>query len=153
MIVKDKGILLDYLKVISVNLCKTIRFSFGRHFTRKVEKTRLDEFFQKLAKRISLWSAFDLRYMQANESSKLPLQFGAQNQYNKSKRRLESLMDMRTKIINSMGFLELPYDLKCELDSAISDVEAQEFVDMEEVFYRNRRQFFIMGSCLFYKVY
>ena len=47
-----------------------------------------------------------------------------------SLRRTNYLLEIRSKFINSMPYLDLPFEMKCDLDATLSDIEAQEFVDL-----------------------
>ncbi|KAF7252255.1 Protein inturned [Varanus komodoensis] len=49
-------------------------------------------------------------------------------------------------------WLSLPREIKVEIDSVLSDLEAADFGELAEDYYDMRRQYTILGSCLFYKV-
>uniref|UniRef100_A0A8C6GRQ0 Protein inturned n=1 Tax=Mus spicilegus TaxID=10103 RepID=A0A8C6GRQ0_MUSSI len=50
-------------------------------------------------------------------------------------------------------WLVLPQELKVELDTALSDLEAADFEELSEDYYDMRRLYTILGSSLFYKGY
>ncbi|XP_051013047.1 protein inturned [Acomys russatus] len=50
-------------------------------------------------------------------------------------------------------WLTLPQELKVELDTALSDLEAADFAELSEDYYDMRRLYTILGSSLFYKGY
>ncbi len=72
-------------------------------------------------------------------------------------RRMNLLIEMRYKCFDVVSMLppyfEVPFELKHDVDSILNGLEAQEFVDLENDFYLNRRLFSLIGSCLFYKDY
>ncbi|XP_076996195.1 protein inturned isoform X2 [Tamandua tetradactyla] len=50
-------------------------------------------------------------------------------------------------------WLTLPQEIKVELDTALSDLEASDFAELSEDYYDMRRLYTILGSSLFYKGY
>ncbi|XP_044079952.1 protein inturned isoform X4 [Neovison vison] len=50
-------------------------------------------------------------------------------------------------------WLTLPREIKMELDTALSDLEAADFAELSEDYYDMRRLYTILGSSLFYKGY
>ncbi|XP_029445366.1 protein inturned isoform X2 [Rhinatrema bivittatum] len=50
-------------------------------------------------------------------------------------------------------WLTVPEDIKMEVDTALSDLEAVDFAELSEDYYDMRRLYMILGSCLFYKGY
>ncbi|XP_058406010.1 protein inturned isoform X2 [Diceros bicornis minor] len=50
-------------------------------------------------------------------------------------------------------WLTLPQEIKMELDTALSDLEAADFAELSEDYYDMRRLYTILGSSLFYKGY
>nr|XP_051675828.1 protein inturned isoform X2 [Oryctolagus cuniculus] len=50
-------------------------------------------------------------------------------------------------------WLPLPQEIKMELDTALSDLEAADFAELSEDYYDMRRLYTILGSSLFYKGY
>ncbi|XP_059121164.1 protein inturned isoform X1 [Peromyscus eremicus] len=53
----------------------------------------------------------------------------------------------------AVRWLALPQELKVELDTALSDLEAADFEELSEDYYDMRRLYTILGSSLFYKGY
>ena len=126
LVVPADQIGLDYLKVLATNLGNTIKFTFGDLFMQNTAsvhkllsdnsrtKEQLNAFFSQLKNR------FLNRPGQNNKK---------ENKTN-CQRRLNFLLEIRSKFINSMPYLDLPTDLKFDLDATLSDIEAQEFVDL-----------------------
>ncbi|XP_053797155.1 protein inturned isoform X1 [Vidua chalybeata] len=52
-----------------------------------------------------------------------------------------------------LRWLTLPQEVKMEIDTALSDLEAADFAELSEDYYDMRRLYVILGSCLFYKGY
>uniref|UniRef100_A0A8C4XUF0 Protein inturned n=1 Tax=Falco tinnunculus TaxID=100819 RepID=A0A8C4XUF0_FALTI len=52
-----------------------------------------------------------------------------------------------------LRWLTLPQEVKMEIDTALSDLEAADFAELSEDYYDMRRLYMIMGACLFYKGY
>ncbi|NXM20694.1 INTU protein, partial [Ploceus nigricollis] len=52
-----------------------------------------------------------------------------------------------------LRWLTLPQEVKMEIDTALSDLEAADFGELSEDYYDMRRLYVILGSCLFYKGY
>ncbi|NXA75683.1 INTU protein, partial [Thryothorus ludovicianus] len=52
-----------------------------------------------------------------------------------------------------LRWLTLPQEIKMEIDTALSDLEAADFAELSEDYYDMRRLYVILGSCLFYKGY
>ncbi|XP_071787663.1 protein inturned-like isoform X2 [Asterias amurensis] len=50
-------------------------------------------------------------------------------------------------------WLDLPEEIKLNIDSSLSDLEAVDFADMSDDHYDDRRPYVLLGSCLFYKGY
>ncbi|XP_004855011.1 protein inturned isoform X1 [Heterocephalus glaber] len=53
----------------------------------------------------------------------------------------------------AVRWLTLPQEIKMELDTALSDLEAADFAELSEDYYDMRRLYTILGSSLFYKGY
>lgn len=179
-IVPSEQIDVNYFKTISANLNRTFKFTFGNVIDRilsdefensnlnnyfnnplnepdiKKLRVQFDDFFGQINQRLFISSLFNLYNTIHNKTFNVNLINNQQQQQHLSKLsnldRFNFLIEMRDKFINSIPYLDLPYNIKCDLDSAMIDVEAQEFIDLENNYYKNRRQFNIIGSCLFYKV-
>lgn len=143
-IIPLEQISLNYLKILARNLNKTFLFTFGDLFNRLIssgleqrineqEKQRinseLDEFFSQLKSRFFQSQTFG--YL--NRASASTLKQHQQQQIQRkqeSVRRMNLLVEMRYKFFDSIPFLDLPHGLKCDIDLALSALEAQEFVDL-----------------------
>ena len=179
-IVPSEQIDVDYFKTISANLNRTFKFTFGNVIDRilsdefensnlnnyfnnplnepdiKKLRVQFDDFFGQINQRLFISSLFNLYNTIHNKIFNANLINNQQQQQHLSKLsnldRFNFLIEMRDKFINTIPYLDLPHNIKCDLDSAMIDVEAQEFIDLENNYYKNRRQFNIVGSCLFFKV-
>nr|XP_033794728.1 protein inturned isoform X2 [Geotrypetes seraphini]XP_033794737.1 protein inturned isoform X2 [Geotrypetes seraphini]XP_033794747.1 protein inturned isoform X2 [Geotrypetes seraphini] len=58
---------------------------------------------------------------------------------------LDSLLGVR--------WLAVPEDIKMEIDTALSDLEAADFAELSEDYFNMRRLYMMLGSCFFYKGY
>ena len=121
---------LNYLKVLAKNLNETLKFGFGdligrlRNPSEETKlKSELDAFFAQMKNRFSHLPT--MRTYNAIKNLVKP-----QNTKIEKNSSVSRLIDMRSKFINKMPFLDLPFDLKTDLDATLSDVEAQEFVDL-----------------------
>ena len=170
LITPSHSVDLDYFKVVSFNLNQTVRFTFGANITRMINrlqdlneaqhqdteeeiarlKTQLDEFFAKLNRRLLESTYFEL-FDNSLDDAKQHLV--APNSQLSFLNRINVYREMRTKFLNSFPYYELPFNIKTDLDSALVNLEAQEFVDdLERASFKTRRLFTVAGSCLFYKV-
>ncbi len=148
--------------MISKRLNETFRFTFGHIWDEMISandglemtnednqevnrnlKSQMDAFFSQINKRLKICSLFNT-YKSEHEATSNKL-----NAFN----NVEIFTEMRSKLIDKIPFYDLPFDLKCDLDSALNDLEAQEFVDLDNIYYKHRRQFLINGCCIFYKDY
>ncbi|XP_022079495.1 protein inturned-like isoform X2 [Acanthaster planci] len=50
-------------------------------------------------------------------------------------------------------WLDLPEEVKINIDSSLSELEAADFADMSDDHYDDRRPYVLLGSCFFYKGY
>lgn len=157
---------LNYFKTISAELNRTLKFTFGSNISRMINrqhdlqyqandelvilKASLDDFFAKFNRRL-----LEATYFEVFDN---PLDDFRQSHQNSSNRlgfsnRLNVYREMRTKFMNSMPYHDLPFNIKTDLDSALVNLEAQEFFDdLEKPSCKTRRLFTIKGSCLFFKV-
>ncbi len=60
--------------------------------------------------------------------------------------------DIKLRIFNAIPWFELSNDIKVNIDLRLSSFEAQEFIDADGIYYKNRRLFNVIGCCLFFKV-
>jgi len=93
--------------------------------------SELDEFFSQLKSRFFLNQSAFSTYLNRTSTSTL-IQHQQQQLQRKQEvvRRMHLLIEMRYKFFDSIPFLDLPYGLKCDIDLALSGLEAQEFVDL-----------------------
>ncbi|KAJ1217025.1 hypothetical protein NDU88_004622 [Pleurodeles waltl] len=125
------------LKNMVADVVQTLKVMYGSlvsAFCRVENLHRLDHFF----------SLFFLRALQParlNEYADLSAQ-----QYDLSSRLfLDHTPGVR--------WLTLPNDIKIDIDTALSDLEAADFAELSEDYYGIRRLYMMLGSCLFYKGY
>ncbi|XP_066404014.1 protein inturned isoform X2 [Molothrus aeneus] len=119
------------------NVVRTLTFmysSLDSAFCQVENVSRLDHFFNLFFQR-----ALHPARLQAGSSP------GAQLQDPCSALLLGSLPGLR--------WLTLPQQVKMEIDTALSDLEAADFAELSEDYYDMRRLYVILGSCLFYKGY
>jgi len=129
MVVPNDQIRLDYLKVISKNLKNTLHFTFGDLFMKKSTeclKRTIDSHPKTKQQLDTFFSLLKHRFMSRNASASL------RKTQDKSlnKKRSNFLDTIKSKFINAIPFFDLPVDLKCDLDATLSDIEAQEFIDL-----------------------
>jgi len=100
----------------------------------KLIRVQFDNFFSQLNQRLFISSLFNLYNSLHNKSINTNLINNLQQKEQLSKlsnlNRFNFLIEMRTKFINKIPYFDLPHDLKCDLDLAMADIEAQEFVDL-----------------------
>lgn len=133
---------IDYLSIAASEMQSTFKLLFGSYSSllfmdkekMQATKRQLDSFFTYLFKRLQLASLFpnlDSSQSFITSSGLFP---NAQDPsiHNKFliKQHLNLLIEMRSKLIDSLPFLDLPYHIKTDLDATLSDLEAQEFVDI-----------------------
>ena len=174
LIMPSEQIDIKYFKLIAKNLNTIFKFTFGSVLPKLLNtnnenflldlnivqdinelnsiKTEMDTFFSQFNKRITRSTLF---YLFDEENKLFKSHFSTnENAGNKliSLNRIELFDEMKGIYMNSIPYLDLPDSLRTDLDTILIDLEAQEFVDLENNFYRYRRLFLINGSCLFYKV-
>lgn len=171
MITPSETIDVEYFKVVSSNLNQTLKFTFGAHISRLINrrndfdieaqqsassskelfqlKPQLDEFFAQLNRRLIQSAHFELFNNALDDSKQSQSPFKTLGFLS----RLNIYREMRTKFFDTIPYYDLPFNIKTDLDSALVNLEAQEFVDeVERASFRTRRLFTIKGSCLFFKV-
>lgn len=120
------------LRSITNDIKDVIEFSYGglkKLIHRKNYRKNLDNLFSLLFQRLLLKN--DLNNMKSIRYSD----------------------DLRLKIFNAIPWFELSNHIKIHIDLKLSAFEAQEFVDADGLYYKNRRLFNIIGCCLFFKVF
>ncbi|XP_066404013.1 protein inturned isoform X1 [Molothrus aeneus] len=133
----EENVPLYQLRNMIQNVVRTLTFmysSLDSAFCQVENVSRLDHFFNLFFQR-----ALHPARLQAGSSP------GAQLQDPCSALLLGSLPGLR--------WLTLPQQVKMEIDTALSDLEAADFAELSEDYYDMRRLYVILGSCLFYKGY
>lgn len=133
----EENVPLSQLRIMLENVVRTLKFmysSLDSAFCQVENVSRLDHFFNLFFQRALQPARFN-----SNASS------SAQYYDTFSALFLDSLPGLR--------WLTLPQEIKMEIDTALSDLEAADFAELSEDYYDMRRLYVIMGSCLFYKGY
>ncbi|NXO80721.1 INTU protein, partial [Sitta europaea] len=133
----EENVPLPQLKNMIQNVVRTLTFmysSLDSAFCQVENVSRLDHFFNLFFQR-TLHPA----RLQCSTSP------SAQHQASCSALFLDSLPGLH--------WLTLPQEIKMEIDTALSDLEAADFAELSEDYYDTRRIYVILGSCLFYKGY
>ncbi|XP_008682619.1 protein inturned [Ursus maritimus] len=128
---------LPQLRNMIEDVAQTLKFMYGSldsAFCQVENVPRLDHF-------------FNLFFQRALQPAKLHSSASpSTQQYDASSAvLLDSLPGVR--------WLTLPREIKMELDTALSDLEAADFAELSEDYYDMRRLYTILGSSLFYKGY
>ncbi|XP_040822791.1 protein inturned [Ochotona curzoniae] len=128
---------LPRLRNLMEDVTRTLKFMYGSldgAFCQTENVPRLDHFF----------SLFFQRTLQPAKLHSIP--GSSAQQYDASSAiLLDNLPGVR--------WLTLPQEIKVELDTALSDLEAADFAELSEDYYDMRRLYTILGSSLFYKGY
>ncbi|XP_008934941.1 PREDICTED: protein inturned [Merops nubicus] len=133
----EENVPLSQLRNMLENVVRTLKFmysSLDSAFCQVENVSRLDHFFNLFFQR-----ALQPARLRANASP------SAHHYDTCSTLFLDSLPGLR--------WLTLPQEIKMEIDTALSDLEAADFAELSEDYYDMRRLYMIMGSCLFYKGY
>ncbi|NWV81812.1 INTU protein, partial [Dasyornis broadbenti] len=133
----EENVPLPQLRNMIEDVVRTLTFmysSLDSAFCQVENVSRLDHF-------------FNLFFQRALHPSRLRSSASpsAQHQDSCSALFLDSLPGLR--------WLTLPQEIKMEIDTALSDLEAADFAELSEDYYDMRRLYVILGSCLFYKGY
>uniref|UniRef100_A0A674G7F4 Protein inturned n=1 Tax=Taeniopygia guttata TaxID=59729 RepID=A0A674G7F4_TAEGU len=133
----EENVPLYQLRNMIENVVRTLTFMYGSldsAFCQVENVSRLDHFFNLFFQR-----ALRPAGLQPSSSP------GAQQQDPCSALFLGGFPGLR--------WLTLPQEVKMEIDTALSDLEAADFAELSEDYYDMRRLYVILGSCLFYKGY
>lgn len=133
----EENVSLTQLRNMIDDVVRTLKFmysSLDSAFCQVEHVSRLDHFFNLFFQR-----ALQPARLNSNASP------SAQHYTTCSALFLDSLPGLR--------WLTLPQEIKMEIDTALSDLEAADFAELSEDYYNMRRLYMIMGSCLFYKGY
>ncbi|NXO53584.1 INTU protein, partial [Aramus guarauna] len=133
----EENVPLSQLRNMIEDVVRTLKFmysSLDSAFCQVENVSRLDHFFNLFFQR-----ALQPARLKSNASP------SAQHYDTCSALFLDNLPGLR--------WLTLPQEIKMEIDTALSDLEAADFAELSEDYYDMRRLYMIMGSCLFYKGY
>ncbi|KAI1238643.1 hypothetical protein IHE44_0013381 [Lamprotornis superbus] len=133
----EENVPLSHLRNMIQDVVRTLTFmysSLDSAFCQVENVSRLDHFFNLFFQR-----ALHPARLQPGPSP------SAQHQHSCSALFLDSLPGLR--------WLTLPQEIKMEIDTALSDLEAADFAELSEDYFDMRRLYVILGSCLFYKGY
>ncbi|NXK16592.1 INTU protein, partial [Arenaria interpres] len=133
----EENVPLSQLRNMIEDVVRTLKFmysSLDSAFCQVENVSRLDHFFNLFFQR-----ALQPARLKSNASP------GAHHYDTCSALFLDSLPGLR--------WLTLPQEVKMEIDTALSDLEAADFAELSEDYYDMRRLYMIVGSCLFYKGY
>ncbi|NXW12626.1 INTU protein, partial [Circaetus pectoralis] len=133
----EENVPLPQLRNMIEDVVRTLKFmysSLDSAFCQVENVSRLDHFFNLFFQR-----ALQPARLKSNASP------SAQHYDTCSALFLDNLPGLR--------WLTLPQEIKMEIDTALSDLEAADFAELSEDYYDMRRLYMIMGSCLFYKGY
>ncbi|XP_069651174.1 protein inturned isoform X2 [Haliaeetus albicilla] len=133
----EENVPLAQLRNMIEDVVRTLKFmysSLDSAFCQVENVSRLDHFFNLFFQR-----ALQPTRLKSNASP------SAQHYDTCSALFLDNLPGLR--------WLTLPQEIKMEIDTALSDLEAADFAELSEDYYDMRRLYMIMGSCLFYKGY
>uniref|UniRef100_A0A8C8TR69 Protein inturned n=2 Tax=Peromyscus maniculatus bairdii TaxID=230844 RepID=A0A8C8TR69_PERMB len=128
---------LPQLRNMIEDAAQTLKFMYGSLDSAfcQVENTpRLDHF-------------FSLFFERALQPDKLHLSA------NPSAQQYDAASAVLLDSLPAVRWLALPQELKVELDTVLSDLEAADFEELSEDYYDMRRLYTILGSSLFYKGY
>ncbi|NWI85547.1 INTU protein, partial [Pitta sordida] len=133
----EENVPLSQLRNMIEDIVRTLTFMYGSldsAFCQVENVSRLDHF-------------FNLFFQRALQPGRLKPSASpsAQHYETCSALFLDSLPGLR--------WLTLPQEIKMEIDTALSDLEAADFGELSEDYYDMRRLYMILGSCLFYKGY
>uniref|UniRef100_A0A8C4WGA4 Protein inturned n=1 Tax=Gopherus evgoodei TaxID=1825980 RepID=A0A8C4WGA4_9SAUR len=126
---------LSQLRNMITDVVRTLKFMYGSldsAFCQVENISRLDHFFNLFFQR-----AIQPARLNSNASP------SAQHYDSCSALFLDNLPGIR--------WLTLAQEIKVEIDTALSDLEAADFAELSEDYYDMRRLYMILGSCLFYK--
>ncbi|NXO89171.1 INTU protein, partial [Certhia brachydactyla] len=133
----EENVPLSQLRNMIQDVVRTLTFmysSLDSAFCQVENVSRLDHFFNLFFQR-----ALQPARLQPSTSPSAQLQGSCSALF------LDSLPGLR--------WLTLPQEIKVEIDTALSDLEAADFAELSEDYYGMRRLYVILGSCLFYKGY
>ncbi|NXO20859.1 INTU protein, partial [Cisticola juncidis] len=100
-----------------------------------------------------MYGSLDSAFCQVENVSRLDHFFNLFFQRALHPSRLQPSSALFLDSLPGLRWLTLPQEIKMEIDTALSDLEAADFAELSEDYYDMRRLYVILGSCLFYKGY
>ncbi|XP_064918127.1 protein inturned isoform X2 [Columba livia] len=133
----EENVPLAQLKNMIEDVVRTLKFmysSLDSAFCQVENVSRLDHF-------------FNLFFQRALQPARLNPSASPSTQH------YETCSALFLDNLPGLRWLTLPQEIKMEIDTVLSDLEAADFAELSEDYYNMRRLYMIMGSCLFYKGY
>ncbi|NXF97896.1 INTU protein, partial [Eubucco bourcierii] len=133
----EENVPLPQLRNMLEGVVRTLKFMYGSldiAFCQVENVSRLDHF-------------FNLFFQRALQPARL------RSSGSPSAQRYDTCSALFCDSLPGLRWLTLPQEIKMEIDTALSDLEAADFAELAEDYYNMRRLYMIMGSCLFYKGY
>ncbi|XP_071664173.1 protein inturned isoform X5 [Patagioenas fasciata] len=133
----EENVPLAQLKNMIEDVVRTLKFmysSLDSAFCQVENVSRLDHF-------------FNLFFQRALQPARLNPSASPSTQH------YETCSALFLDNLPGLRWLTLPQEIKIEIDTVLSDLEAADFAELSEDYYNMRRLYTIMGSCLFYKGY
>ncbi|XP_068023684.1 protein inturned isoform X2 [Melanerpes formicivorus] len=133
----EENVPLPQLRNMLEDVVRTLKFMYGSldiAFCQVENVSRLDHF-------------FNLFFQRALQPARL------RSSGSPSAQHYDTCSALFCDSLPGLRWLTLPQEIKVEVDTALSDLEAADFAELSEDYYNMRRLYMIMGSCLFYKGY
>ncbi|XP_064006038.1 protein inturned isoform X2 [Pogoniulus pusillus] len=133
----EENVPLPQLRNMLEDAVRTLKFMYGSldtAFCQVENVSRLDHF-------------FNLFFQRALQPARL------RSSSSPSAQHYDTCSALFCDSLPGLRWLTLPQEIKVEIDTALSDLEAADFAELSEDYYSMRRLYMIMGSCLFYKGY
>ncbi|XP_074445183.1 protein inturned isoform X1 [Larus michahellis] len=133
----EENVPLSQLRNMIEDVVRTLKFMYGSldsAFCQVENVSRLDHF-------------FNLFFQRALQPARLKSNTSPSTQH------YDTCSALFLDNLPGLRWLTLPQEIKMEIDTALSDLEAADFAELSEDYYDMRRLYMIMGSCLFYKGY
>ncbi|XP_074849433.1 protein inturned isoform X2 [Carettochelys insculpta] len=128
---------LSQLRNMITDVVRTLRFMYGS----------LDSAFCQVENISCLDHFFNLFFQRAIQPARL------NSNASPSVQQYDNCSALLLDNLPAVRWLTLPEEIKMEIDTALSDLEAVDFAELSEDYYDMRRLYIILGSCLFYKGY
>ncbi|NXG41241.1 INTU protein, partial [Psilopogon haemacephalus] len=133
----EENVPLPQLRNMLEDVVRTLKFMYGSldiAFCQVENVSRLDHF-------------FNLFFQRALQPARL------RSTGSPSAQHYDTCSALFCDSLPGLRWLTLPQEIKVEIDTTLSDLEAADFAELSEDYYNMRRLYMIMGSCLFYKGY